>query len=67
MSISTVLVDDVYAALSETEGRKPVEIRHRVGRGAVRTIRLALMELVDDGRADFDGHDGSRLYRRATS
>lgn len=65
MSISQQFVDDVAAALSDSEGRRPNEIQKIVGRGAARTVRLALAELIEEGRASFTGKDGSRRYFKA--
>ena len=62
---SPALLDEVAAALPAGEGLRPAEIHARVGRWSPVTIRHALRQLVDDGRATFTGPDCQRRYRRA--
>lgn len=64
MSISPQFLDDCYGALLPTQGLPPKIIVERVGYGAIVSVRHALRQLVDDGRATFTGPDCSRLYRK---
>ncbi|WP_079585790.1 helix-turn-helix domain-containing protein [Bradyrhizobium lablabi] len=54
----------VLAALSETEGRTLREIHVAIGIGARPTVASCLRVLCSEGRARYDGPDGSRIYFR---
>lgn len=62
--ISPALLDEVAAALPTGDGLQPAEIHARVGRWSAVTIRHALRQLVDEGRATFTGPDTRRRYCR---
>jgi hypothetical protein len=64
MTVSARVMDAVEAGLSPTEGRTPKQVNVKVDEFSRDTIRHALRQLVEAGRATFDGPMGQRRYRR---
>lgn len=66
MTCSPRTLDEVLAVLPGRDGAlTPKQVQERVGRWAPITIRHALRELVEDGRASFTGDAGRRRYFNA--
>lgn len=68
MNLSRTLIDAVEATLpGPGEAGIPARVAHdRVGRWGRTTVRHALAMLARAGRAEFQGSDRHRLYRRTT-
>jgi hypothetical protein len=62
--VSTAFVQKVEAALPRRAGATPRQIFDSIDLGTPTTVRHAILMLVNEGRATFDGEFGRRRYRR---
>lgn len=63
--VSTAFVQKVEAALRSRRGQSPAQVFNTIDLGTPTTVRHAILALVREGRATFDGESGRRKYRRA--
>lgn len=64
MTASSKMMDAVEAVLSSNFSLTPKQVHERMGQWAIVSVRHALRQLVEEGRATFSGPDGERQYRR---
>lgn len=65
--VSETLMAEVEAVLPVRFGEPPKRIHAALGKWSIISVRHALRQLVEAGRATYDGPDGARYYRRVQS
>lgn len=59
------VIEDVFTALPASPGGvSPAQVHAKMGSWSLISVRHALRELCDQGRAIFEGEDGVRRYSR---
>ena len=64
LMVSKSIMAEVEAVLPTDVGTTPKQVHIALDKWSRVSVIHALCELVREGRAIFDGEDGSRLYRR---